>query len=242
MTPMVQAAIALLALSKLEVAALLRDRLATNPWLMEQPQLPFPLSVPIMCEIVVTKGSSGYAVCLHDSGLPTVKVRALSEQGRRSKAARRLHNEATWLIRGLARRQEILLAVAEAVVQLQTDFFAQGRTFLKPLTLRQVAEQVKLHPSTVSRVTANKTLFIQHSHGGDVLELRTLFTTRPRMEALEQAVAALIEGEPATGEEPLSDERIATLLESQGYQIARRTVAKHRASLGIGHAYHRRRQ
>lgn len=105
-----------------------------------------------------------------------------------------------------------------------------------------MAEQVKLHPSTVSRVTANKTLFIEQGSLGEMIRMRTLFTTRPRTEALHQALTALLAGETAAGGRPLSDERIAALLRNQGYPVARRTVTKHRTALGIGHAYRRRRQ
>lgn len=241
MTPMVREAIALLALPNPEVAALVRERLATNPWLEEDHVLPFSWGIPASCDITVTKFSGHYAVFLNEEGLPRLKISG-TLSGAPTKIDARFHNEAVWLIKGLARRREILQAVAETVVQLQAEFFAKGPAFLKPLTLRLVAEQVKLHPSTVSRVTANKTLFVEHGHyAGQMLALRTLFTTRPRTEAVERAVAALIEEEATAGARPLSDERIAALLHDRGYRIARRTVAKHRATLGIGHAYQRRR-
>lgn len=135
MTPMVQEAIALLALPKLEVAAIVQRRLATNPWLVEQPELPFPSPVPIVCELIVTKGLSGYTVCLYDQGLPTIGVKVLTVEDRASKAAGRLHNEAVWLVKGLACRRKLLQMVAETVVQLQAEFLEQGRAGLKPLTL-----------------------------------------------------------------------------------------------------------
>lgn len=242
MTPMVREAIALLALSKLEVAALVTERLATNPWLVVQPELPFASPAPTECELIVRRLRSGYAVCLNPHGLLPVRVKPLSVQDQASKAARRLHNEAVWLVRGLAYREKILHRVADAVVQCQAACLDQGPTRLKPLTLRQVAEWVTLHPSTVSRVTANKTLFIEHGHyAGQMLTLRALLTARPRTEAVKHAVAALIEEEATAGTRPLSDERIAALLRDRGYRVARRTVAQYRATLGIGHAYRRRR-
>jgi RNA polymerase sigma-54 factor len=241
-TPMVRAAIGLLVLSNLEIDALLRDRLSRNPWLVEYPMLPFPSDAPIECDVIVAKRLRGYGVCLNDCGVPLVGVRALSEQDRMSKAACRLHNEAAWLVKSLDRRREILQKVAEAAVHWQAEFFEKGSEFLKPLTLRQLADQAQLHPSTVSRVTMNKTLFIESGHdAGQMLGLRALCATRPQTDALKHEVAALIKEETAADAEPLSDERIALLLRNRGYRIARRTVAKHRATLGIEHAYQRRR-
>ena len=242
MTPMVRAAIGLLALSKLEIEALLRDRLSGNPWLVEYPRLPFPSDAPIECDVIVAKRLRGYAVSPNDCGVPLVGVRALSEQDRVSKAACRLHNEAVWLVKSLDRRWKIFQRVAEAAVHWQAEFFEKGSEFLRPLTLRQLADQVQLHPSTVSRVTMKKTLFIESGHdAGQMLGLRALCATRPQTDALKHEVTALIKEETAADAEPLSDERIALLLRSRGYRIARRTVAMHRATLGIGHAHQRRR-
>ncbi len=239
---MVRAAIALLALPKREVAALVRDRVRANPWLVVQPELPFPSSVPAECDLIVRKDARGYGVELHPRGLPSVTVNGFDRLDQASPTARRLHNEAVWLVKGLARRATILQRVASAVVHIQEAWLDGGRAALAPLTQREVAEQCGLHPSTVSRATANKLLFIEDGpYAGHTCELRTLVTTRPRIEGAVQAVAALLAHEAATGGRPLSDAQIAAFLKSRGCQVARRTVAKYRARLGFGHAYQRRR-
>jgi RNA polymerase sigma-54 factor len=152
---------------------------------------------------------------------------------------------ANWLVKALDQRQRTILKVATELVKQQEAFFRHGVTQLKPLTLRHIAEVIGMHESTVSRVTSNKYLAcargtyelkyfftsgIQASDGGDAVSA----------EAVKSAIKTLI-----LAEEPkaiLSDDTLVDLLQKQGFDIARRTVAKYREAMGIGSSVQRRRQ
>ncbi|MBW7856711.1 MAG: RNA polymerase factor sigma-54 [Leptonema sp. (in: Bacteria)] len=149
---------------------------------------------------------------------------------------------ASFLIRGIRQRQRTLLRTTKAIVKFQEDFFYRGPRHLKPLNLKQVAEDLRLHESTVSRVTSNK--YVQTKWG--VYELKYFFVRGIKsVDGLEvesstnvqDRIRLLIEKEKS---KPLSDQNISDILKKEGIKIARRTVAKYRSSLGIPSADARR--
>ncbi|MBB4858067.1 RNA polymerase sigma-54 factor [Novosphingobium chloroacetimidivorans] len=152
--------------------------------------------------------------------------------------------DANWLIKALDQRQKTILKVASELVKQQEGFFRHGVSHLKPLTLRAVAEAIGMHESTVSRVTSAKYL---HCARG-TFELKYFFTSGistpggegASAEAVKSAIRKLIDAE-----EPkaiLSDDALVDLLKAQGYDLARRTVAKYREAIGLGSSVQRRRQ
>jgi len=151
--------------------------------------------------------------------------------------------EARWFIKSLASRNETVLRVASKIVDLQRDFLELGEEAMKPMVLRDVAEALELHESTVSRVTSQK---FMHTPRG-TYELKYFFSshvsTASGGEASSTAIRALIRklvaAEPAN--KPLSDNKIASLLADQGINVARRTVAKYREALGIPPSNERKR-
>jgi RNA polymerase sigma-54 factor len=152
---------------------------------------------------------------------------------------RELLQEARWLTRGLSMRYDTLLRTARAIVERQAGFLVHGDEAMAPLTLREIAEEIGMHESTVSRITSGK--YMQTPRG--TFELKHFFAVRlegasvsgPAVRAM---VRRLIASEPA--QRPLADEAIAGLLARQGIYISRRTVAKYREQLDISPARQRR--
>ncbi len=152
-------------------------------------------------------------------------------------------NNATWLIKSLDQRARTILTVATEVIRQQEGFFAHGVSGLKPLTLKAVADAVGMHESTASRVTANK--YIATDRG--VFEMKFFFTNAVgggdgnlAAAAVRHKIKTMIEAEAP--DDVLSDDAIVELLNSDGIDIARRTVAKYRKSLKILSSVERRRQ
>ncbi len=151
--------------------------------------------------------------------------------------------EARWLLHALEQRRDTLHKVAECLARRQRAFLEYGLLGLKPLTLRDVAEEVGLHESTISRVTSGK--YAETPLG--LIELRRFFSAglptrgggQISVYRVQQRVKALIESEPAG--RPISDQAISDRLQAEGIEIARRTVAKYRESLGIPPSSQRRR-
>jgi RNA polymerase sigma-54 factor len=151
---------------------------------------------------------------------------------------------ANWLVRSLQQRAQTILKVAAEIIRQQDGFLRLGVAFLRPLILRDIAEAVELHESTVSRVTANK--YIATPRG--TFELKYFFTTAIQgtdggdahsAEAVRHRIRTLIDVEPAN--DILSDDAIVTVLRKEGVDIARRTVAKYREALRIPNSVQRRR-
>ena len=164
---------------------------------------------------------------------------ALSHAGSDHAALRGLLDEARWLVRGVAMRNDTLLRTAQVLVDRQRGFLERGNEAMAPLTLKEVAEAIGMHESTVSRITTGK--YLQTPRG--TFELKRLFAVRLEgaavgAVAVKAMVKRLIESEPANA--PLADDVIAGLLARQGVRIARRTVAKYRDQLSIGPANLRR--
>jgi RNA polymerase sigma-54 factor len=202
----------------------------------------------IVPEISVRRGMDGWQVDLNSTCAPRIRINVECEKllqrsgdSAGAKALRDLLNDARWLVRGLAMRQETLMKVAVVVVERQRTFLDRGEEHLCSLTLREVADAIGMHESTVSRVTTGK--YIQTPRG--TFELKYFFSARLDGAALAgRAVRALvkrlIEGESLDA--PLADDDIAVLLARQGVRIARRTVAKYRDQLEIAPAKERRRR
>jgi RNA polymerase sigma-54 factor len=143
---------------------------------------------------------------------------------------------AQWLIRAIEQRRRTILRVTDCIVEKQREFFEKGVQYLKPMILRDVAEAVGMHESTISRVTSNKYV---HTPRG-IFELKYFFNSSISRvadediasESVKQAIRKIIAGEDK--DNPLSDQAIVKMLEDQdGIKIARRTVAKYREMLGI---------
>jgi len=156
--------------------------------------------------------------------------------------------DANWLIKALDQRQKTILKTAAEIVKQQDGFFRRGVSELKPLTLREVADAIEMHESTISRVTSNKFL---HCDRG-TFELKYFFTSGvaktggsgdgegASSEAVKARIKALIDAEEA--KKILSDDKLVALLKDEGFDLARRTVAKYREAMGIGSSVQRRRQ
>lgn len=152
--------------------------------------------------------------------------------------------EARWLVRSLEIRNDTLLKVAKCIVKRQTEFFEYGEERMKPMILKDVAETVEMHESTISRVTSGKYM---HTPRG-VFELRYFFSSQVTSEdgteqsstAIRAKIRKLIGQE--SSDTPLSDSRIAELLEAGGVNVARRTVAKYREAMKIAPSSERKRR
>jgi RNA polymerase sigma-54 factor len=194
-------------------------------------------------DIYVHKVAGEYAIVLNEDGMPKLRVsryyrQALSETDKggetRSYIQEKLRS-AVWLIRSIHQRQRTIYRVTESIVKFQREFFDGGIAYLKPLVLRDVADDVGLHESTVSRVTTNKYV---HTPQG-IYELKFFFNSSisrlvggdVASESVKEKIRQIIAVEPPA--KPLSDRKIVDLLEKGNIQIARRTVAKYREMLGI---------
>jgi RNA polymerase sigma-54 factor len=151
--------------------------------------------------------------------------------------------EARWFIKSLASRNDTVLRVAAKIVELQRDFLEYGEEAMRPMVLRDVAEALELHESTVSRVTTQKYM---HTPRG-TFEFKFFFSshvgTAGGGECSSTAIRAFIRKLVAAEKpsRPLSDSRIASVLDEQGIKVARRTVAKYREAMGIPPSNERRR-
>jgi RNA polymerase sigma-54 factor len=198
----------------------------------------------IIPDLIVEKIGERYQVFLNDTGMPRLRLsRSYQEIARDKKKmtpenrefiASKM-NSANWMIQAIEQRRQTMLKVMNFIVDRQRDFFEKGIEYLKPLTLREVAEVINMHESTVSRVTNEK--YVQTPRG--VLPLKFFFSSALATASGEDASARSIRAklQKMVGEEdsakPLTDQQIVHLFQEQGIQIARRTVAKYRDQLGI---------
>ncbi len=196
-------------------------------------------------DVSVVKDGDEYVVQFNDDGLPRLRVSSLYRRmltrdenpldGDGKSYLREKIRAAQWLMKSLDQRKKTIVRVAESIVKKQRDFFDYGVSHLRPLVLRDVAEDIQMHESTVSRVVSNKWMAsprgllplkfffhsgIQSSGGEDVSSL-----------AVKGRIRALVEAEDPM--KPLSDARLSELLAREGVRIARRTVAKYREELHI---------
>src|SRR6266849_4799932 len=195
-------------------------------------------------DVFVYKHSDEYTIVLNDDGLSKLRISGLYRNALRNGSvgpgqAKEFIQEklqsAMWLIRSIHQRQRTIYKVTESIVKFQREFFDKGIAFLRPLILREVAEDIGMHESTVSRVTTNKYV---HTPQG-IFELKYFFNSSISRvagediasEAVKNHIKQLVAAEDASC--PYSDKKIVELLRSQGIEIARRTVAKYREVLSI---------
>ena len=200
-------------------------------------------------DVLVRKQDGKWVVEVNRSISPRLRVNQAYAQMLRGNGEhtvlRTQLQEARWLVRSLEIRNDTLLKVARCIVKRQQDFFEHGEESMKPMILRDVAETVEMHESTISRVTSGK--YMRTPRG--VFELRYFFSSQVSGEdgsggesstAIRARIRKLIGQENPTA--PLSDSRIAELLEADGINVARRTVAKYREAMKIAPSSERKRR
>jgi RNA polymerase sigma-54 factor len=201
-------------------------------------------------DVFVRETRGGYSVELNQATLPRLLVNRRYYQelksGPQDKKSRAWLSEclqsANWLVKALDQRARTIVKVVSEIVKHQQGFFERGVSAMKPLTLREVAEAIEMHESTVSRVTSNKYLLCDRG----LFELKYFFgsgvASAEGEGAAAEAVKAGIRDIIAVETDILSDDAIAELLKGRGFDVARRTVVKYREAMGIGSSIQRRRQ
>jgi RNA polymerase sigma-54 factor len=190
-------------------------------------------------DVIVKKSASGWQVLLNQDVIPRLRLNnmmasALRQNKTHGNLAGQLQ-EARWLIKNMRQRFDTILRVAQAIVERQRNFFTHGAVAMRPLVLREIADTLGLHESTISRVTTQKYMLTPHG----MFELKYFFgshvATETGGEASSTAIRALIKQLIGAEDQktPLSDSKIADMLGEQGMVIARRTVAKYREALKI---------
>ena len=194
-------------------------------------------------DIYVYKGKDDYLIVLNEDGLPRLRISHLYQSLLKNQAAKGFTKEyindklrsALWLIRSIHQRQRTIYKVTESIVKMQREFLERGIAYLKPMVLRDVADDIGMHESTVSRVTSNKYV---HTPQG-IFELKYFFNSGIKSvegssvasESVKEKIKELILSEDAR--RPYSDQELVELLRKKNIDIARRTIAKYREMLGI---------
>jgi RNA polymerase sigma-54 factor len=223
--------------------AALREAQALIRSLNPRPGAAFSIDEPtyVIPDVVVRRTRAGWTAQLNPDVLPKLRINDMYAQIlRRNRGAGAgglgaQLQEARWLIQNVQPRFETILRVSQAIVERQKAFFSHGEVAMRPLVLREIAEELGLHESTVSRVTTQK--FMLTPSG--TFELKYFFGSHVATEAggaaSSTAIRALIRQLVAAEDpqQPLSDSRLAEMLGEQGIVVARRTVAKYRESLQI---------
>ncbi|PLY03646.1 MAG: RNA polymerase sigma-54 factor [Desulfuromonas sp.] len=203
-------------------------------------------------DIFVYKIGGEYVVVLNDEGLPNLRINsfyrsALSGASEIDEKAGEYIQEkmrgAVWLIKSIHQRQRTIYKVTKSIIKFQREFFDKGIEYLKPLVLRDVATDIDMHESTISRVTTNK--YMQTP--GGLFELKYFFNSgisttggdSVASESVKTRIKEIIAGE--NPKKPYSDQKIVVLLRENGIDIARRTVTKYREMLGVGSSTERKR-
>ncbi|HEY1371689.1 MAG TPA: RNA polymerase factor sigma-54 [Candidatus Binatia bacterium] len=198
----------------------------------------------ILPDVSVQNIEGEWKIFLNDEGLPRLRVssyyrKLAGQQGLEEERARQYLQEkvraATWLIKSIQQRQQTLYRVTESIFKFQREFLETGVSVLRPMVLKDVAEDIGMHESTVSRATANK--YVNTPHG--LFELKYFFQSGLRSgngedvaaESVKDKIRGIISGEDPR--KPFSDQHIAQLLTADSIGIARRTVAKYREAMGI---------
>ena len=204
----------------------------------------------VVPDVIVRKSGRGLQVLLNPDVMPKLRINSLYAQAVRGSRGNpgqpgmtsRLQ-EARWFMKNILQRFDTILRVSKAIVERQKSFFSHGAIAMKPLVLREIADELGLHESTISRVTTAK--YMATIHG--TFELKYFFGSSLHTEAggnaSSTAVRALIQ-QLVTAEDtakPLSDSQLSEMLEEQGIQVARRTVAKYREAMRIAPAGQRKR-
>jgi RNA polymerase sigma-54 factor len=193
-------------------------------------------------DVIVQRGSRGsLKVALNPDVMPRLRINdvyAAAVRGQRGGSMSARLQEARWFMKNIQQRFDTILRVSQAIVERQKAFFTHGEIAMKPLVLREIADELGLHESTISRVTTAK--YMTTPLG--TYELKYFFgsglATEAGGNASSTAVRALIRQMVAAEDarRPLSDSTLSQMLEEQGIQVARRTVAKYREALKIAPA------
>jgi len=202
----------------------------------------------IIPDVIVKKVDNDYKIIINERELPVLRInpsykKILKESEKNGKTAKYIKEKLTgaeWLLKNIQYRQDTLYKVTSYIVEKQKEFLDKGTGYLKVLTLKDVAQATKLHPSTISRVTSTK--YVETPRG--IFKLKYFFsggleksgdllqdTKMTSSKNVKNLIKTLCENEPSS--RPLSDQQITNILNKQGYKIARRTVAKYREQLGI---------
>ncbi len=209
-------------------------------------------TIYVVPDVFVEKVGDDFSVFLNTDGLPKLRInplyyKLLCEDTSLDKNAKDYMKDklkqAVWLIKSIYKRQETILKVARSIVKFQKDFFEKGPSHLKPLVLKDVAQDIGMHESTVSRVTTNKYMYTPHG----IFELKYFFTSSIKKgdgddlgaESVKEKIKQIIASEDPKS--PLSDREIALILKKENINIARRTVTKYREAMGILPSSKRRR-
>jgi RNA polymerase sigma-54 factor len=202
----------------------------------------------IVPDVVVHKMGGEYVVVLNEDGIPRLRVNSLyrsllrsSGDDARAYVEQKLRS-AVWLIKSVDQRQRTLRKVTQSIVKFQRDFLDKGLPCLRPLSLRDVGEDIGMHESTISRVTTNK--YVETPQG--LFELKFFFHSgiasgdgeMVSSVSVKKMIQDLLANEDPA--KPLSDQEVAQILKGKGLTIARRTVAKYREELGILPSHQRR--
>ena len=197
-------------------------------------------------DVYVFKAGDEYKIILNDDGLPKLRIsnfykeimgggNACPDAENSRKYIRERMQSATWLIKSIQQRQRTIYKVTESILKLQRDFFNYGINYLKPLVLRDIADDVEMHESTISRVVTNKYM---HTPRG-IFELKYFFSSRIQKtsgdavasKSVKEEIKNIVSAE--NPKKPYSDSDIVDLLKKSGISIARRTVAKYREMMGV---------
>ncbi len=217
------------------------------------PGLPYATDTTnyVVPDVYVRKVDDEYVIQLNDDDIPRLKLSSLYQEMLKNekdlpKESRQYIQDklknADWFIKSLYQRQRTIFKVMESILRFQRDFFDRGAAYLKPLILKDVADDIEMHESTVSRVTSNKYV---HTPQG-IYELKYFFSTAISREGEEDMAAESIKTlirkmiQEEDRNDPLSDNTISEKLAEENIKIARRTVAKYREQLKILPVKHRR--
>lgn len=198
----------------------------------------------VIPDMAVKKENGQFNIILNDWNIPQLRInetyrRIMLDKKKTSKEARdyikqRLES-ARWLINSIHQRRGTIIRVMEAIVEKQRDFFENGKDYLKPMILKDIADEIGMDISTVSRVTSGK--YVQTEYG--VFELKYFFSERIQSDSGEDVsnrkIKAIIKDiiSKEDSKKPLNDSKIAEMLKQEGYSVARRTVAKYREQMSI---------
>jgi len=197
-------------------------------------------------DVYVSKAGEEYKIILNDDGLPKLRIsnfykeimggsNTYPDAENSRKYIRERMQSATWLIKSIQQRQRTIYKVTESILKLQRDFFNYGINYLKPLVLRDIADDVEMHESTISRVVTNKYM---HTPRG-IFELKYFFSSRIQKtsgdavasKSVKEEIKKIVSAE--NPKKPYSDSDIVDLLKKSGISIARRTVAKYREMMRV---------
>jgi RNA polymerase sigma-54 factor len=198
----------------------------------------------VLPDVFVEKIGDDYVIYLNDEGVPRLRVSSLyrriaGQDGEAEEQARQYLQEkvraATWLIKSIQQRQQTLFRVTQSIFKFQREFLDHGVSQLRPMVLRDIAEDIHMHESTVSRATANKYVYTPQG----LFELKFFFQSGIKggsgedvaSETVKEKIRSIITTEDP--QKPYSDQHIAALLSDNSIEIARRTVAKYREAMGI---------